>query len=335
MKQNIKILLKKLLFGITIPQEYVCLPYEGATALSVYVTSPKQPGFFDVTRSHIFLGYKPVIIALHDQIDNEFNKWLAHQNEVCLSFNQNKFYPDAYWEGCPTSRLSIARLKLRRIQEKDLNGSHVIFFEGVKGKQRFLSSFHQLTNDLLTRYSKKKSQGNIYLDDNLYEQVRIAYSVPRKISIISLMNNAGMNMFPTDLHGEVNNRFYISSLRIGGQANNQVEEIRTICISEIQIEGFKEVYELGKNHMQGLRRHEEFSLAPTISEKLGIPLHPLATSYKELRQMESFDIGIHRIHIYEIVNEAKITVNDTLAHIHNYYAQWLLSQGVKIKIFLR
>ena len=58
-----KSLIKKILFGTDIPQEYLCLAENGiSNPLQIIFTSGNYKA--DVTDSNLFLGYKPVIIGI-------------------------------------------------------------------------------------------------------------------------------------------------------------------------------------------------------------------------------------------------------------------------------
>jgi hypothetical protein len=51
--------------------------------------------------------------------------------------------------------------------------------------------------------------------------------------------------------------------------------------------------------------------------------------------MDSFDAGIHRIHVYENVHEEMVSQGKTLSHIHQFYAQWRYDRGIQTTWLLR
>ncbi|MEX2231750.1 MAG: hypothetical protein WD824_06305, partial [Cyclobacteriaceae bacterium] len=176
---------------------------------------------------------------------------------------------------------------------------------------------------------------NVRLPGNLYDQVRIAYAVPRKIALITVCDGNKMNMFPTDLHGPFGKKFYISSLRKGGKANLQVEQTRKLILSFMPVNEYRAVYALGKNHMKDMKDFDEFSILNEPSAILKLPIPSAALHYKELELIDSFDAGIHRIHFYKNVHNEKITNGLTLAHIHQYYAQWRIDHKLPVNMRLR
>ncbi len=233
------------------------------------------------------------------------------------------------------SRLVVAQLLLMKIEEKVLDEDAVLFYDGTHGEHVFLSSIHQKINQQHEKW-RKQNPNNVDLPGNLVEQVRIAYSAPRRISIITVSDGNLMNMFPTDLHGAVGEKFYAGSLRLGGLANHQIEKYEQIVISEVEPSFYKQAYSLGKNHMRELQKESEFSHHPMRSKKFNFPLPIAVTSYREMKRIDSFDAGIHRIHLYEVIHRQVIQEdNASLTHIHQYYAQWRLDHGLFTSMLLR
>jgi hypothetical protein len=70
---------------------------------------------------------------------------------------------------------------------------------------------------------RRHQANSVNLPGNQKDQVKIAYSMPREISLVTLSNGKLMNWSP-DLHGTVSRNTYVCSLRLGGLANQQVEK---------------------------------------------------------------------------------------------------------------
>lgn len=315
----INTLIKRLLTGLTIPQQYVCIALEELRpTLSVMITMPGRNFNAEVTQSHLFLGYKPLIIAI---VCDEKLEAIKNEDNVGLNF-------------CNAPGERVAWLSLKKILSKEIGDRNVLFFEGVRGTHKLLNNLQQFVNNQRDKFRKVSDPNNIALSGNLYDMVRIAYSIPRLISVITVSDGNKMNMFPTDLHGKISERFYISSLRINGRANEQVERIGKIVLSNVDAAEFRNVYSLGKNHMKNLQPIVEFK-STEFSETFKFPLPSSALEYKELKRIDSFDHGIHRIHSYEIVNEKKLRQGSALSHIHQYYAQWRLKNNMQTEMLLR
>ena len=320
-------LLKKILNkfnGLHYPQEYLCLSKESFPyPLHAYIINNGHI-IKDITGLHLFVGYSPLILALPsssaDPIPETINIVFSHKS---LRPNEN-----------PEKKDAIALLELKKIRQLDVDRDIILFYEGVKGSHHFVSMFHQFMIQLNNRLYNQK-QGNIFLKNDLYTQVQIAYAIPRKICLVTVGDNNLYNHFPTDLHGKIDDR-YIISLRHEGKACQQVELVKKIVLSDVPASEYKKVYELGKNHMQPLKEKSAFDFDLTCSKNFNLPLPKNLLSYKELKLEDSFIYGIHKLLVFKIDYEEKAAYEpETLAHIHNCYATWRYKHRISSNLLLR
>ena len=295
--------------GLHYPQEYLCFAKESFTQpLYVYLVKDKCITK-DITNQHLFVGYCPLvfIVAFPDlppSIQIIFSQQLLQPNEIF------------------SAKDAIASLDLKMIMKQAAGNSYIYYYEGARGVHHFLSPFRQFINSLNNQWFNKKP-GNVFLHNNLYKQVQIAYAVPRVISLITVCNNDLYNLFPTDLHGQIDEQHYIISLRVGGKACEQVEKAAKLLISQVHCDAYKAVYSLGKNHMQALRSTNNFPFGQSLSENFKWPLPQHAVSYNELILVDSCTQGIHKILLFKIAFHQQLQPQTgTLAHIHNSYATW-------------
>lgn len=330
---KIKKSIARILFGTDLPQEYLCLAMEEMKQpLKVMLRIKGREFIKDVTQAHLFLGYKPLMIGVSTNEENDpFHQALSSAKKICLEFSFSTKSGTAFGG---QDRI-VATIHLKPYGQKQLEGTHVFIFEGERGEHKFLSGFHRWMNK--TRYNlKAKRKGNVFLPANTYEQVHIAYAVPRKISIITLGDGSKFNMFPTDLHGELMNGHYAISLRQGGKASEQVDELKRIVLSSVKPEYFNETYSLGKNHMQELRATDNFKFQKMLSERFKLPLPEMITEYKELEWKDSLTCGIHIIHFFKIVGRNGFeSSTPSLGHIHKFYAQWRKDNKLETNYFIR
>lgn len=313
------LLLKKVLdklSGYAYRQEYLCLAAGPFTNPLFAYLMQGDAVLQNVTHHHVFIGYCPLIFAfpqpLSDLIEIRFSPQLLQPG------------------GMLTKRKALARLELRKINQQD----SISYFEGASGHHRFIPRVHQWINGINNRLYQKKP-GNLYLNNPLYTQVQVAYSLPRRISLVSLRLGSAFNLFPSDLNGQINPGQYIISLRHTGKACSQVHEAGKIVISAVQPGLYKEVYKLGKNHMQPVKSKEAFGFSAEQSALFGLPLPPETVGYYELELQRYFDHGIHRLLLFGIKNQHNAPGGAPLAHIHNSYATWRLKHGFSGNYLLR
>lgn len=312
--------------GLQYRQEYLCLAAESFLhSPRVYITDNNRVKA-DCTGQHLFVGYHPLVLAFSSSRSNI----PADQQTITISLSQEQFQPNDWL----TQKDATAQISLKKIHQVLLGGDQILFFEGITGWHRFVPAFNQFVIRLNNRlYNKKK--GNVFLEGDLYTQVQAAYAIPRKISLVTVGENGLYNLFPTDLHGQVNDH-YIISLRHEGLVCKQVSSARRIVISDVPATSYRKVYALGKNHMQPLKEKSNFEFDPAFSKSFHLPLPKEILSYKELELENSFMHGIHKILLFKIVYKEQVSGDPvTLAHIHNCYATWRYKKRISSNLLLR
>lgn len=319
-------LVKKILSrfnGLYYPQEYLCFE-KGSLyqPLHVYLVDDEYV-VQDITAQHLFVGYHPLVFALAgDRMPDTIQLLFSHR---LLSPNERFDEEDA-----------LAWLEMDLVKKQQTSFTRIFYYEGVEGTHHFLTPFQQRINGLINKWYNKKP-GNVFLKDNLYTQVQIAYSVPRLISLITQKGDGELfNLFPTDLHGPVGESHYLISLRTGGKALEQVEKSRKVLLSQVHGQTYQSVYTLGKNHMQGLKSKENFPFSDQYSEFFGWPLPQEVLLYRELTLTDSFVQGIHSILLFTVDNLEELGPGQSsLVHIHNSYATWRHKTGLSGNYLLR
>jgi hypothetical protein len=312
--------------GLHYPQEYICFAKESfQSPIHAYLVYNKKI-IGDITKLHSFVGYSPLVFALAPTPEI-----IIQQETIDIVFTHDLLDKNATFN----EKDALAFLSLRKIRRQLINDVVLTFYEGVNGKHRFISSFHQCIIQLNNQLYNQKP-GNVFLEENLYKQVQIAYSIPRMISLITVTQKGLFNLFPTDLHGPAGDQHYIVSLRHEGKASEQVENAGKILLTNVKAGFYKQVYGLGKNHMQPLKTKDLFPFSDETSLNFSSPLPQSALEYRELEWQASFMRGIHKIHLFKVVFHKKISdVTDTLAHVHNSYATWRHNEGWESNYLLR
>lgn len=312
--------------GLYYPQEYLCFSGLLQQPLHTYLMQGGRP-VLDVTNLHCFVGYSPVILAFRAAV-------LAHPNKnITLILTQFSLPINEDFD----TKDALALLSLQKIREQQLDDETLVYYEGVRGWHRFLPKFNQLAIDLNNRLYGKRP-GNVFLAGNRYRQVQIGYASPRKINLVTVGDEEreAFNLFPTDLHGQITPEHYLISLRYEGKACAQVMAAKKLVLSDMEQASHKQVYRLGKNHMQPLKELSSFDFMQDFSKTFLLPLPCGMTAYKELQLEQFFDHGIHRLLLFRILHETpEKQETQSLAHIHNVCATWRRKKGLESNYLLR
>ena len=314
---------RKILFGITLPQEYLCVNlFDFEYSLKVNVKDETSDKGREITQHHLFIGYNPLIIAIDKKYlrDSDFNQ----SQTLFLSF-------------CIDDKSEVASLEVKLVHKVKLDSTICLIFEGVRGIHSFTNHFNKLFKSLHYKLTADKKK-NIFLAGNLYEQVKIAYSIPRLIYLASVGSDDLYNIFPTDLSGKFGENNFIMSLRTKGKANSQVESSGKCLIAKMEADSFMEVYNAGRNHMNELADPATLGikLRSESSTNFHLPVPFGAIQSYELEKIDKFEVGIHTIHFFRILNSVLLSDKKSiLAHIHGEYAEWRLKNSISTNYFFR
>ena len=232
-----KKLLKKYLLGITLPEEYICVANEDLTKpLSMFLKMADN-SLTNISVNHLMLGYKPLVIGVYLNNSLSESDFLTNNcAELVLGMSKDNI---------------IAKLILEVARKEELGEGTLIIFKGKEGTHKFAPSFQKLLRNFYYKITADKKK-NIFLEGNLYDQVKIAYSIPRIIYLISLGKDGFNNKFPTDIRGKINDEYFTISLRTNGKASSQLQSIGKCIVAEMHSDSYKYVYKLGRNHMKNL-----------------------------------------------------------------------------------
>ena len=313
--------LKRLLFGRELPQEYICVDaLDFDSHVQISAKWKNRNDWFCIGNKHLLLGYKPLLIGILEEDLSEGDLGAI----LCMQwfFEQEK------------RQKSCASLWLCLLEKKAFGSGTLYIFQGLKGTHSFIASHHQLAYQLKESLQKRPAS-QLPLQGNLYDQVRIAYAYPRLISLITLTANGKMNMFPTDLNGPLGKDYYILSLRSAGKAYAQLQKTEKCLLTHVKASRYREVYSLGKNHMQEMKDVAAFEIEDYSSE-LKLPIPPKSVEYRELIVREDWEVGIHTLILCRVNNHFQVpNPPSSLAHVHNFFVRWLRKQGKSINILLR
>ncbi|RYY65842.1 MAG: hypothetical protein EOO12_05900 [Chitinophagaceae bacterium] len=289
-------------------QEYLCVDAETfADTLFVYDLRDGRV-HADVTKRHSLVGYSPLLLAFPPETDAPPQRTLLFCSRPCVPGQQ------------PPGDAVLASLELRLFPQ---SSDAYVLYEGIFVRHRLLPFWKRCSLDA---YNNRRhgEAGNVHLPGNRYQQVQVAYALPRSVCLISVCSDGGCNLFPTDLHGPVGNDRYLISLRIGGKACAQVEEAGELLLAQMAPAQAGLVYSLGRNHMRPLRPAGELPFSGTFC---GLPVPEGAARLRHLRLRGAQDAGIHRLLLFDVAAERAGHQQGHLAHVHAAYATWRLRHG--------
>lgn len=144
-----------------------------------------------------------------------------------------------------------------------------------------------------------------------------AYSYPRKVRLISFGNEAGHNIFPMDLVGEIPsvNR-YVFGLRHTNTSLKDIVASGKIVACEVPYQYKSVIYQLGKHHQHSMTE-SALPFEVIRSAGFGFPVPAWSNSYKELKIIQTKNLGSHLLLWAEVLHEETLSIpGGHLFHIH-------------------
>jgi flavin reductase (DIM6/NTAB) family NADH-FMN oxidoreductase RutF len=291
-----KKIIRKILFGETPVSEYCTVTVEGEIREKVYFNFGQSS--LDVSAIHWLLCLNPLVFGI----------WFGESAESGPpgknSLGELRFVDDA----SKGKTVALAKVVVRdSIQAID---GTLVLAELKKTSIHHVSYLKSLL--LYYKYYKKPEQ-----DFEMLKSFSTAYSYPRRVRVVSFREGDWFNIFPMDLVGDIPlSKKYVFGLRHSNVTLSRIIETGKICVSEVPYDHKSVIYQLGKHHKEALSEGE-LPFKIVNSEFFGFPIPEWASRYKEVRIVNSMNLGSHMLLWGEEANEKYIRESSGhLFHIH-------------------
>lgn len=264
--------------------ERVCLEMDGAS--------------IDVSVTHWLLCLNPVVFGI----------WFRNDKNT-HSFDEKSFFRMLFKDSEKDAEV-VADIRLAFFNK-------IVEADGTLLLLKLIdSSIHHVgllkTRLLFYKYYKKPEQDYFKL-----KSYSAAYSFPRKVRLVSFKEGNWHNIFPMDLVGDIpESKRYVFGLRHTNITLARIIETKRMVVSEVPYEYKEIIYQLGKHHQEPLSDTKlPFSL--THSEIYDFPMPEWIISYKEIKIVNTMNLGSHMLLCGLEINEKKLTgPSSHLFHIH-------------------
>jgi hypothetical protein len=291
-----KKIIRRFLLGDTPVSEYSTVTVQGDIIERVYLeTSGKR---VDISKTHWLLCLQPVVFGI----------WFAKEEDI-ISLDENALFR-MYFRDSDEKAEDVAIIELNYLNK-------IVEPEGTLlllklSETRIYHVSHLKVLILFHRYYKKPEQ-----DFYKLKSYSAAYSYPRRVRLISFMEGDWYNIFPMDLVGDIPmSRKYVFGLRHSNVTLARIIQTKKMVVSEIPYEFKDVIYQLGKHHREPMSG-TKLPFKVIKSEIFDFPIPVWANSYKEIRIVETMNLGSHMLLWGEEVNEKYLSgPSRHLFHIH-------------------
>jgi hypothetical protein len=288
--------LRNILFCDIPVTEYSTITIKDGILEKVYLEAGNTR--IDISVIHWLLCLDPVVFGI----------WFAKQ-EIGHSFDMNLPYR-MYFNDTVEDAAMVAVLKLNFFDKIEEHDGTLLLLKLVDSRIHHISLIR--TRLLFYKYYKKPEQ-----DFYRLKAYSAAYSYPRKVRLISFKEGDWYNIFPMDLVGDIpGSKRYVFGLRHTNVTLARIIETKKMVVSEIPYEYKDVIYKLGRHHREPLSG-TKLPFSFTQSELYDFPIPVWASSYKEIRIINTLNLGSHMLLWGEEINEKDLNgPSRNLFHIH-------------------
>lgn len=293
---------RKILFSHTTIKEYQSVTINGTIQEKVYLKT--ENFFIDISETNYLLCLEPMIFGI----------WLSKEEGVVTLQEESQFrmhFTDSICDNKSLKKNSTAILTLDFFNKIEDECGTLLLLKLKRSRLHHISLFKILF--LFFGYYRKPG-----VSFNKFKSYVSAFSYPRRVRLISFTQNDYYNIFPMDLLGEIKNcNRYVFGLRHSNAALAKIMETKKIVVSEVSHTYKNTIYHLGKYHKENPSSFDSLSFKTTHTSNFGFYIPEWVQSYKEIKILETMNLGSQMLLWGEVVNEKTLNrFESNLYHIH-------------------
>ncbi|MGC1360188.1 MAG: hypothetical protein WA419_07995 [Silvibacterium sp.] len=313
--------LKSIVYGDTlIPQEFTIGLTEPQTEIAVWLHGMGAP--LDVTGRCTTACCGPLVIGV--SIEKEQHLSRKNHGNISLRFCER--------EG-QNRLLGVIRLAWK--SSISLDHSELILFN-VSGSTNYcLPRLRLWAHYLPQAYSNWRSLSSLDVKMTALEirAAMVTFIRPHPLVLVSITGEAGGNVFPMNLMGDLGDRYFAFALKDSRLAAHLVERAGHIAVSNVPLPLCSIAFRLAINHTKQSIDWGQLPFELKLSKEFGIPVPVSAPRVREMKIDQIHKIGSHTLFIARILSDEKFSDELRVHIIHGFYQHWRLrDQKERLKL---
>jgi flavin reductase (DIM6/NTAB) family NADH-FMN oxidoreductase RutF len=218
----------------------------------------------------------------------------------------------------------------------------------VAGFELHLFKARSSTNDCLPKirlwahylfhaYTQRQQAGTSGMKMSFLETraAMVNFIRPHPVVLVSIVDEAGGNIFPMNIMGDLGNGYFAFALKDSRRAAHLVERIGRIALSNVPISQAPLAYQLAINHTKEFIEWGQLPFTTKMSPTFHIPVPVFAQRVRELEVKKVHRIGSHTFFVAQIICDETFSKNLGLSVIHGFYQAWRLKgRGAELQTTL-
>ena len=314
--------LQKFLFGDTLlPQEFFIGLPEPQKEITVWLHGLGSSSPIDVTSRHLMACASPLTVCIaFDQRERLGEKDVER---LTLKYCERK-----------GQKQVLGEISLKPTTSISEDGLNLVLFEVRSSVNYCLPKARLWAHYLFHAYSQWRKADTSGMKMSFLERraAMVMFIRPHPVSLVSLADETGGNIFPMNLMGDLGNEYFAFALKDSRRAAHLVERTRRIALSSIPLSQAPLAYQLAINHTKERIEWDQLPFATNLSAKFRIPIPVFAQRVREMDVMNVHYAGSHILFLARIVRDETFSHSLGLSVIHGFYQAWRLNgHGVELE----
>jgi len=306
--------IQRVLFGDTLlPQAFTIGLADPQAEITVWLHGMGTP--LDVTRRHSMACTDPFTVCI--AFDEGQGPREKEHHRLSLKFCERDGQKRVLGE---------INLNPKSATSIPAQGAELILFEARSSKNYCLPRIHILTHYLrhLFLLFLKFDIAGIKMTFLERRAVMVMFIRPHPVVLLSLSGEAGGNIFPMNIMGELDNGYFAFALKDSRLAAHLVERTSRVALSNIPLAQTSLAYQLGANHRKQTIDWEKLPFATRKSIAFQIPVPVFAPRVREMEIETVSKLGSHTFFVARIIHDEGFAGSVGLCIVHGFYQAWRL-----------
>jgi flavin reductase (DIM6/NTAB) family NADH-FMN oxidoreductase RutF len=206
------------------------------------------------------------------------------------------------------------------------SGTELILLEAGSSKNYCLPKVHILAHYLRHRYLlwRKVDIAGIKMTFLERRAVMVMFIRPHPVVLLSLSGEAGGNIFPMNIMGDLDNGYFAFALKDSRLAAHLVERTRRVALSSVPLSETSLAYQLGANHRKNAIDWDKLPFATKKSAAFQIPVPMFSQRVREMEIETVRKLGSHTFFVARVIHDEGFAGSVGLCIVHGFYQAWRL-----------
>jgi flavin reductase (DIM6/NTAB) family NADH-FMN oxidoreductase RutF len=304
--------LEKIVYGDTsIPQEFTIGLRQPQGEIEVSLHGFGVP--LDVTERHTMACCAPFIIGV--SVDRAGNGTLRKGSNISLRFCEH---------AGDKRELGVIRLAPKAVIS--LGRSELVLFNVLGSINYCLPRLRLWAHYLPAAYSnwRKFQTFDVKMHSREIRASQVAFIRPHPLMLGSVNGEAGGNIFPMNLMGDLGHDYFAFALKDSRRAAHLVERTGSIALSNVPLSLCSVAFKLAINHTKESIDWNHLPFPLTLSRSLLIPVPASAPRVREMKVDQIHKLGSHTLFVARIISDEWHTNEPQVHVVHGFYQHWRL-----------